>query len=662
MKRFPLSRRGAAAAVAAIAVALACAPALRQGFDLQVQGGPLLAARLLLEGTPVGGPTTPFADAVLAAWFLLVGANMGALALLHTLALGLMAGAGTWLSWPRAGAAGALAFSWATIAVAAVPAGPLLALAVALAGAALSSLTPRSSLQPLIAGGAWLLAAALDLRIGLAVAPLALVAARGAGPREPASGRRLLVGAAIAVAGVLLAGGFTAGLPATAMRGIVAPLRELGMHLTNGELLRFVRTALAGAWIEQPFGGWPPTGETLAAAWPGHGLLRGLALRSLVLVPLVLLLWKARAAVAGRQQAVLVAAACACALLSLALRGDGNGLRLVALPVTVALVLGWSGRAWVGAVLAIALTLPLGAETAWRSLHADRAPLVTWENPRGGVRVTEARASRWTEIRRELVPRAGEPALIQPANPGLHWILGTTPLTADQGPTGDVESDRRVARGLVETSPRLVLLGQDPSVLGHRLLERAPRTWAALRDGYRVAGLVRLPPQDFRLLLPDSRGEPGSLAERLPQVELTVAGELTPALREGLLVGQSFRLGARDLEGFAVRARTRGRDLPVELRIQVWQRRANGFDTALFSQRVNTTIAGDGSVLWFRLPVPDTAFRELAITLELRGEVAEEIRLDWYVHDEAHEEDFYAEGDALLGLEAVAADLYFLAY
>lgn len=649
--------RLAASSLVALLVGSASAPALHQGFDLLAQGAPLLGARLALEGTPSANTATPFANAVLGAWMLLAGSKIGALAMLHALTTGIGAGLACWLSWPRAGWSSAVVWSLVGLATAPLPLALTLAIGFAVAWCA----SPH--LRPAIAGGGWVLVAALDPRWGVALLPLAAFAV----PRRDGSARSLAMALVVTASIVLLTGLITVGLVPTLSGNVIEPLRDLGDRIVNGGALRFVRTAIAGTQLTAPFGGWPPTGENLVAAWPAQGELRGNALRVIAALPWIAMVWlllAARISTGRSVHARLAAALFAAAALALVLRGDVNGLRLALVPLTAAMVatIVVSGRRWLFVGLAAVLALPLASETLWLSSHAERPGLVHWDDARGGVRLEAGRAQRWNEIRRQLVPRAGESALIWPANPGLHWILGTTPLTLDDAQPGGTEADRRVADALAHSAPRLVLLGQHPAVSGHQLLERMPRSWEQLRDRYRLAGLVRPEQSDYRLLLPFDGQSADPLAQQLPMVELTVAGETTPAMRPGFQVGQSFRLGGRDLGGFAVRVRTRGRDLTVDIRIQVWQRRASGFDTALLSERVSTTVAGDGSLLWFRTPVQDTAHQDLAITLELRNEIAEELRLDWYVHDEAHEVDFYPEGTAMLGLSPVAADLYFLVY
>ena len=678
--------------VVALAVAAGSSAALHQGFDLVAHGAPLLAARQLMEGTAAGAATTPLADVLLAGWLLLAGAKVSALALSNTILTALAAGLGCWLLWPRAGVAGGIAWGVVCLAAAPVPLALGIALAVAVAFEAMpsSSASSRASSgesssdssatstdasaanasitapRRALVGAGWVLIASLDPRLGIAMLPLVLFAV----PRA-AWTSRAFAGAIVAAAVVVLLVGWVAvGPGANLTRAVVEPIRSLGERVMTGEALRFARTAFVGMWLSQPFGGWAPTGETLAAAWPGHGELRATALRIVAFVPWIGLAWQWRIArkpsttSSPSRHAHLAAALFAVAALSLLVRGDVNGLRAAMLPASLALIvaLATARRTWIGAGLVAVLALPLAAETLWLSAHAGRSTLATWEDPRGGVLLAQSRVSRWDEIRRQLVPRAGELALIWPTNPGLHWMLGTTPLTPDDARSGGVESDRRVAAALAQSTPRLVLLGQDEAVLGHRLIATKPRTWAYLRDRHRLAGQIRVEHTDFRLFLPYDGQSADPLAQRLPMVELTLAGELSPALRQGFQVGQSFRMGSRDLEGFAVRARTRSQQLSVDIRIQVWQRGAGGFDTALLSERVSTTVAGDGSLLWFRAAVPATAHQDLAITLELRNEIAEEIRLDWYVHDEAHEVDFYPEGTALLGLTPVAADLYFLVY
>lgn len=651
--------RAITAVLAALGTGLLGWSALRLGFDTISQGGALLSARLLLEGTgSFAGATSPLANAVLGAWMSVAGSSVAALARFDAIVLGCVAGAGAWLWYARAGTLASLAWSTAVLAAAPVPMAAAAALLAIVSFDRVHGMRTRCA----VAGVGWVVVAALDFRIALSVLPIIAWALPRAAWRTPA----LWIAIASAGVSILLITTVIVGGEIAWARGVVAPVEDVVTRLRTGDIGRFVRTALQGMLVMQPFGGWPPTGELPEAVWPGQELARVTALRLVVIFAITgTVLMATRRVARGNPRSGLVFALFATGVLSLALRGDVNGLRLAIVPVGAALIVlaGFLPRmAWAGPAVALVLAAPFAAEAVARGARAGHSGLATWDDPRGGVELEERRARRWGEIRRRLVPRSGEPALVWPVDPGVHWILGTTPVIADAGLPRDPQADRRVAAALENASPRLVLLGPDQALLGHRLLERLPRTWEVLRERYRLAGVVRFENDDLRLLLPFERGLSDPLAQMLPLVELTVANERTPALRSGFQVGQSFRMGPRDLQGFAVRARTRGRDLALDFRIQVWQKRVAGFDSALLSERVSATIAGDGSLVWFRTPLPETANQELAITLELRTEVQEELRLDWYVHDEAHEPDFYPEGTALLGLSPVAADLYFLVY
>jgi hypothetical protein len=654
-----------AAAIAGFALALAF---LRQGLDLQGDGLWLLGARFVLDGEDLHANLRTGDAAlryeVLAGWMRVFGESAFALATLRATGHALAVAAAVGLAARTLGPTAAGAVFVAMVAAFALP-------PAAVAGwivAGLVALAHRRS--PTVAGavaGAGLgVLFLLDPRwsaVALAASLAAWLAVGVERDRRPAGfGAGLVV-----VLGLAAIGAAVATDPAIAFRQtFVVPLASMGETVDPG---RFAANAWNAAWLDLPFAGLRATGEAPGPAWPAHEITRSLALRAVVLGAVaVVALGAVRLVRSPSSTRVRVGTGLAlAAILVLLLRGDVPSFRASApLVVFAAVALAGTARARIVAAVAMVLLLPLALEPTWMAANRDRDRLRTFhENPRAGTDVDAARIHRLASMQQVLDPAPRESLLVWPALPGVHWLLGTDPATPFVDvPAGPAE-DAVAVRELRDRPPRYVLLGFSRALLGHEMITSIPDTWNHLREKYRLVGRVLAGDEDLRVLGPAHSVRPANdrMANQLPMVELTVANDRSPALREEFTVGQGFRTHGRDVEGFAFRVRTEADRVALRLRVNVWERIGDEYDTLLESEDVDTLIEQDGQVVFVEFPVPDSADRDLAILIEPLETPRAEVRLDWRDDDDPREPgDLYPEGDAILGITPVDADLYFLVY
>lgn len=635
----------------------------RQGIDLGSDGLWLLGTRDLVGGGGIYGALET-GDGPLRYWglapFYLARPDAGALSLLRAVGLALAGSLSvTWLRYEGLGRRRWLA---PVGLFALTPADPGLGLLLA-AGLVLT-LPPRRILDTLL-GLLFVAAMLVDLRWGGAV--LILLAADLAGGRSargwPELGLGLLGGAALFLLLVPASGELSAVL----RNGFVHPWYRLTEHFAASGATRWWRTLHDGLWVHVPYSGLD-TGENLEPVLPAHATLRAGAFRLMTLVGLAgpaLLVLRHLRRPGRRRLALAVLLSSTWILLS---KGDAPAL-------TAAFALPWLlllreheglGRRTGGAVLAVAVLawLPLGLEAGWLSTRLDRPQLQTW--PRAGVDVAEERELRLEEFFSRLGPATNRPMVIWPAQAGLHEIFDIpTAVRYVQLGGLDLPAGTR-AEALVEADPQVVLLAQSWSLTAQALRGENPALWNTLRERYRVAGWLRGRTDRLRLLVrmePDQSLQTLPLAQRLPLVELTVTNESSPALRKDLTIGQSFRTGDHDLEGFVVRWSTTGTNLEFPVRVRVWQKLGREFDALLSARTVRIEVPGDGARSFVRMPVEETSHKELAITLEVTAAPPQEVRLQWHRHDVGRQDvDLFEEGTAVLNLEPVDADLYFVLY
>lgn len=635
----------------------------RQGLDLGADGTWLLGARELVGGGGLYDALEP-GDGPLRYWllapFLLVSEKAGALALLRALGLGLAGGLS--VAWLAREGVGRLRWLAPVGLFALTPADPGLGLLLA---AALLTLW-RSEKGATVGQGLLLvLALALDLRWAGAVLLILLL---GRPPRR--DGLRpteLLLGLLAGAALLLLLVPATGPLAAVARNTFEHPWYRLTQHFADAGAGRWWSTLQSGLWVHLPFAGLG-TGEELAPLLPGHAALRAWSFRLMtaltLLLPLVLLFLH-RHRPRSRALAVATLATSAWILLS---RGDAPALTAAfALPWLLLLLTTVDLSPRVGrALVTVAglVLLPLAVEAGWLSLRIGRPELEHW--PRAGVAVARERQERLEEFFSRVQPATERPMVIWPEQAGLHPVF-EVPTALPYVTLGglDLPAGTR-SRALVDADPQVVILAQSWTLTAQAMRSRDPLLWDSLRERYRIAGWLRGRTDRLRLLVrlePDQSLQTLLLPQQLPLLELTVANESSPAMRRNLTVGQSFRLGDRDLEGFAVRWSTEGTDLEFPVRVRVWQRRGQEFDALLSARSVRVTVAGDGARSFVRMPVEETANLEIALTLEVRTAPTDEVRLRWHRHDVGDQDvDTFPEGTALLNLEPIDADLYLVVY
>ena len=136
--------------------------------------------------------------------------------------------------------------------------------------------------------------------------------------------------------------------------------------------------------------------------------------------------------------------------------------------------------------------------------------------------------------------------------------------------------------------------------------------------------------------------------------------QLSPALRNDLAIGQSFRLEDDDLQGFAIRLVTAADSVTVRLRARLWEKPGSQYNSLLAARTLEVVARRDHPMHWFSFPVEDTAGLNLAIVFETMETPRGEVRFAW--NEDAEIGDVYPYGSAMLDLEEVAADLVILIY
>ena len=626
-----------------------------QGFDLQTEGLWLLGARTLRLGQDLHA-SLALDDAglpsrLLSAWMGVAGESIAALASLRAVLFALATAAATGLLTRARGPWAGAAMLLALLTAMALPWAAAVAWIFAVVVVALGK---RTLAAGMVAGIGLALVLLFDLRYGIVLLAF-LGFARGA-TGLPARATATAAVATLAV--VAIASGAQGG--SALSQTFVAPLVDLARHVDPS---RVVTTWWSAPWLGLPFAGLRDTGAIVDAAWPAQGTMRALALRALGVGALVLFVVGASRVRDVRPRARLATGLFAAAVVLLVLRGDVPSLREVAPLLVAGLFVGARTlRPSLGFVGVALVCLPLAAEPVWLALHRDRAPMQVWADARGGVALASGRIERLEGMRQALDPRPGEPMLVWPELPGVYWVMGTEPVAPYLDVPVSNEADTELATALRRDPPRHVLFGFSRALLGHELIRAVPSTWDLLRTNYRLRGRVLAGYEDLRVLTPVADGD-GELGTMLPMVELTVANDRTPALREDFPVGQGFRTAHRDMVGFAFRARTSARDVPLRLRVQVWERLVDAYDTLLDSDMIDVIVRFDRHLIFVDFPVEDSANRDLAIVFTVMDTPSAEVRLDWRTDEGGRgSEDLYPAGDALLGLTPVDADLYFLVY
>jgi hypothetical protein len=447
----------------------------------------------------------------------------------------------------------------------------------------------------------------------------------------------------------------------TLQNALVGPWSRLGTDLDPGRLFLTMRS---GAWLHTPFAGLG-TGEFPGPAWPGHEFMRATGARiggGLVLItPLVL-------GLRGRPRWRLATALALAGLILVLGRGDLPTLTLALVLTTLA----WltdppEGRRLRHAGLAlvvIALLVP-AAENAWLVVNSGRNGLERWDAERVGIRLATPRVAGLKHALTQLHFHSGQPALIWPDLAGLHFLLGSQPVVRHLAPPSTPEADAAIADALLGAVPPAVLFAPSPVLLPQNLERTLPKTTTTLRRNYRLRGALTAGGLNLRAIERGARSD-DPLPARLPRIECMVAESaqlLTPALRDDLALGQSFRIEGDDFEGFAIRLVTSADSVNVELRVRLWERPGAEFNSLLDARTLNLVASRSTPMHWIPFPVVDTAGRDLGLILESVGTPRADVRLAW--HEDAGEDglgDIYPGGSALLDFSPVDADLIILIY
>ena len=670
--REPSARREILLAAAAALVVFAASLGLRrQGLDLLEDGQWLLSAWVLERGghlyREIFTRQGPLDAHLLRTLFAVAGTKAASLALLKAAVDGLAAGA--LLAGTRRLGAG----RWAWLA----PLGVL----------ALGPFPPRFTLVLVAAvilvvakrrGGIVLAGLLAGLGALGGVDSLALVLLLVIFAPRP-SRSWLFRGAVALPLLVALAAGLAQGtLPAAVDQVVGGWTARLGDQLERVPPTRLVHTLVSAEAAPSPFT-LLKTGETLDPILPGAAILHAWSwrLRLLMLAVVGIWAWRRRARWGGPAQALMVMTLAP--WMGLLLRGDARFVdaawlgALVFLPPLLAV---WGHRPAFGRfalllLLPVLLWGPALIEDGWLLVHAHRPGLQEWPRSTAGIALSRETIDSLDALFAQL-PRnpsqPEEPILVWPASPGLNFLLGAPPAVPQTLLLPErVRHPEALLARLQEAAPRLVLLGLSWDFTGRRIDELAPGCWDHLREHYRVLGNLAQGTVKLRILqrlAGEESAEQLPLPQRLPDVEQTVANGASPALRHDFEVGQSLLVGDRDLEGFAVRWRTKAKDVTVPLRIRIWMQRRQGWDSLAEQYDVDVKIPGDLHRSYIHFPtVAESAHHMVAITFETREDLDFDVRLLWHRHGLTDAPiDFYPEGTALVEMEPVQADLYFMSW
>ncbi len=629
-----------------------------QGLDLGGYGLWVFGSAVEASGTAVHALVDtgdgPLAYQLLGSWMRIAGESYHSAAqvqtALHALVAALLA---FWLA--PLGIVAVLVSQLALLAVAPLHFGVLWAALTLMAGALLS----RRS-HPGLAAGLLLAGLLTTDALWFLVAVLVFASALSSDARG-----RLLRSAAAGFAagtGIVIIHALVSGAAAETLQNALAgPWSRLGTDLDPG---RSISTMRSGAWLHLPFAGLR-TGEFLGSAWPGHELMRATGARiggALVLIaPFVL-------ALRGRPPWRLATGLALAGLILGLGRGDLPTMTLALVLVTIA----WltdppGGRRLRHAgltLLVIALLVP-AVENAWLVLNSGRDGLERWDAERVGIRLSTTRIAGLKQALTQLHFHSGQPALIWPDLAGLHFLLDSEPVVRQLAPPLTSEADSAIAAALIRAEAPAVLFATSPALLPQNLERTLPETTRTLRRNYRLRGGLAAGGLNLRAIERSARSD-DPLATRLPRIECMVAESaqlLTPALRDDLALGQSFRIEGDDFEGFAIRLVTNVDSVDVELRVRLWERPGSEFNSLLDARTLNLVASRSTPMHWIPFPVVDTAGRDLGLIIESVGTPRADVRLAW--HENAGEDglgDIYPAGSALLDFSPVDADLIILIY
>ncbi|HKI83404.1 MAG TPA: hypothetical protein VKA63_03625 [Candidatus Krumholzibacteria bacterium] len=661
-----------------------------QGLDFLQDGIWLLSASILHRGGALYREIVtregPFDAELLRGVFLFLGEKAAALAFLKALVDALAAALGSAWAFHQ----GKKSLAWLTplgiLILAPFPprylvvgvAAALLTAAIARArGSRQAEFSQRLSLL-FLASGFCLSLAAVSGVDGLLLALLLAGGTLRVLPREtPALRSRanawLWLGAAIPLLGVLL-GGVLQGNLLKGFDQVLLAGTERSLHL----IADFSPAKLGhGLWDARlaisPFKSLM-TGESLHELFRSAPILRVLCFRlqNLLLFALVAWAWSRPSFRRAQMRPLMILATAP--LVGTILHSDAmNSHRawlavLILLPLLLSELRPASLRAAAAGLVLLAWSLPL-MEDGWLATHTRREDLRWWQRPRAGIALDTQRVSKLDSLIELMKPENGgkrEPLLVWPNAPALNFLMDA-PLALPQAVLlpGRVRHKERLAPQLAQSAPRHILLSLSWNYTGEQIEELAPGCWDFMRQNYRVLGSVIGPDLRFRVLQHLDPGEKISeltLPQRLPDVEQSVGNGVSPALRTKFEIGQSFRVGPRDLEGFAVRWRTDADSLTVGVRIRIWKWEKGGWNRLMEIYELEVPIHGDLDRSFLRFgPVEDSAGQLLAITFELKEDPGPELRFVW--HDEKNgAPDLYPEGAALVELEPQDADLYFFSW
>ena len=424
------------------------------------------------------------------------------------------------------------------------------------------------------------------------------------------------------------------------------------------------------------------TNEALPPVAGWHVGLRVWILRllytSLFCVP-VLAVW--RVYVEKKFEWLPVVAFATTGLMTVAVRSDEAHLKaawigsILLLPL---LLHGIRAKRFVRDLAAIALSLllfgVLAGEHLWLVFHANRPTLARWERSTAGNLMNPEYTQHMDGLL-ERIEQTDSPAVVAwPAQPGINFLLDV-PIGTSQATllAGELKDSARVVSEVEANAVDLVVLGNASGLIpGIRTFDRlAPEIWRYLSNNYLVEDQMSFFGDDYQILTGLKRGRLNlldqPLVKRLPAAGQYVKVAMTPTLSDRVSVGQTVRLGDRDLSGLSLIVETPP-PYPAEVALVIsigLHTPESGSVDRLGERHFTRTITQPSRRSYFRFdPVPGTAGRVVYIEIRADSASRNPMRLVWTGSGDSTDsrEDWYPEGNAYLNGKPLNCDLFFIVW
>ncbi len=453
-------------------------------------------------------------------------------------------------------------------------------------------------------------------------------------------------------------------------------------------LTRFT-DAMGVSWLESfrsdpmlhhPFSGLF-TGEALPGVWPGHSGQRATAFRAMFLLAWVLplvFLWAARRS--GDLRLAPLAAFAMAGWATLLARGDVFHLRLIwfgillLVPVLVSgLPAGRIVRGFAAGLFVLVVAGPLVGEKVWLATHLHRPGLVRWERPSAQVYLEATRAETLEAVCAGLNWDGRSAVLVWPVQPGLQFVLGAPPATAQTTLLGkEVRDTGAVIAELEESRAPSAILGSATGLVAGvadiRGLE--PELWTYLRARYLRTEEFMTEDEAFitALRVPTAAG-PAFVPpadQRLPGITQQATTGISPAIGPQVTVAQSFQVEDFDLGAVELMLRAPGPfPYPVSFVVTFYQLGGDRGGKKILQFPFQVSLEERTKKIRFAFPpLAQTVGRTLLLEITGHPEGTRPFNLLW---NKASEEvpvfvDYYRPGQAYLNKRPLEADLYFVTF